>query len=184
MYNDELLCELTDPPLSSIRVPWDQIGYHMGAQLHCHLQGRPWKKPPTPIEPSGIQVRHSSDIYAVADVAVERVCHHLQTHYHEPLQVAEMAQTAGVSRRGLERRFRRELGRSPHAEIQRLRLEQARQLLRETALPMSVIAEQSGWSSVQRFMAVFKAKVGQTPGQFRASGKFIPPVAGTASPVS
>jgi LacI family transcriptional regulator len=74
---------------------------------------------------------------------------------------------AGVSRRSLERRFRRALGRSPHAEIQRLRLERSQQMLQETALSLAAIAERSGWSSVQRFMAVFKARMGQTPGQFR-----------------
>ncbi len=182
--NDELLCELTAPPLSSIRVPWQQIGYHMGAQLHCHLQGRPWEKPLLPIAPNGIHIRHSSDIYAVADDVVAKICHHIQIHSHEPLLVGNLAQTAGISRRGLERRFRRELGRSPHAEIQRLRLKHAQKLLRETSLPMKAIAEQSGWSSVQRFMAIFKAKTGKTPGQFRASEKFIPLAEEAAPPAS
>jgi len=177
--NDALLCELTDPPLSSVNVPWDQIGYHMGTQLHHLLQGKKWSKSLPIIVPSGIQVRPSSDIYAIADEAVARVCRHLRDHAHEPLQVGAMAQTAGVSRRGLERRFRRELGRSPHAEIQRIRLEHARQMLCETTASMAAIAERSGWSSVQRFMAVFKAATGQTPGQFRASNKFIPLAAGS-----
>ena len=172
--NDDLLCELTDPPLSSVSVPWDQIGYHIGAHLHRLLQGQ---RPPEylpEVAPSGIQVRRSSDIYAVADEVVARICRYLREHAHEPLQVEVVARTAGVSRRGLERRFRHELGRSPHAEIQRLRLERARQMLRETSLPIKVVAERNGWSSVQRFMAVFKTQIGQTPGQFRSSGKFKP----------
>lgn len=172
--NDELLCELTDPPLSSVSVPWDQIGYHMGAQLHCILKGRRRPEHVPKVVPSGIRVRRSSDIYAVADEAVARACRLLREHAHEPLLVEVVARTAGVSRRGLERRFRRELGRSPHAEIQRLRVERARQMLNDTLLPMAVIAERCGWSSVQRFMAIFKARTGQTPGQFRSSGKFKP----------
>jgi len=172
--NDDLLCEMTDPPLSSVSVPWDQIGYHMGAHLHCLLQGRRQPGHLPVVMPRGIQIRRSSDIYAVADEAVARACLHLQDHAYEPLQVEVLARTTGVSRRGLERRFRRELGRSPHVEIQRLRLERARQLLRETSLPIAVVAERSGWSSVQRFMVVFKARIGQTPGQFRSSGKFKP----------
>ncbi len=165
--NDDLLCELTDPPLSSISVPWDQIGYHMGAQLHALLRGhrRPEQLPV--VVPSGIQVRRSSDIYAVGDEAVARACRHLRDPAHAPLAVEELARMAGVSRRSLERRFRRALGRSPHAEIQRLRLERSQQMLQETALSLAAIAERSGWSSVQRFMAVFKARMGQTPGQFR-----------------
>jgi LacI family transcriptional regulator len=170
--NDDLLCELTDPPLSSVSVPWDQIGYHIGAHLHCLLQKRRRPEHLPAVVPSGIQVRCSSDIYAVADAAVARACRHLRDHAHEPLQVEMVARSAGVSRRGLERRFRRELGRSPHAEIQRLRIERARQMLRETSLSMAVVAERGGWSSVQRFMVVFKARTGQTPGQFRSSGKF------------
>ena len=173
--NDDLLCELTDPPLSSVSVPWDQIGYHMGAHLHCLLQRRRRPEHLPIVMPSGIQVRRSSDIYAIADEAVARACRHLRDHANEPLPVKALAQMAGVSRRGLERRFRRELGRSPHSEIQRLRLERAKQMLRDTSLSMAVIAERSGWSSVQRFMAIFKSRTGQTPGQFRSAGKFKPP---------
>lgn len=172
--NDDLMCEMTDPPLSSVIVPWDQIGYHMGAHLHHLLQGhRPPKRLPS-VVPTGMQVRRSSDIYAIADKAVAVACRYLRDHIQEPAQVEEVARIAGVSRRGLERRFRHELGRSPHAEIQRLRLERARQLLRETSLPLSLIAERSGWSSVQRFIAAFKIQGGQTPGQFRLAGKFKP----------
>jgi LacI family transcriptional regulator len=170
--NDDLLCELTDPPLSSVIVPWEQIGYHMAAHLHCLLQGHRWPGSLPVLAPCGIQVRRSSDIYAVADEAVGRACRHLRDHAHEPLQVEEVARTVGVSRRALERRFRRELGCSPHAEIQRLRLERARQMLRETSLPIKVVAERNGWSSVQRLMDVFKARTGQTPGQYRLTGKF------------
>jgi LacI family transcriptional regulator len=171
--NDDLLCELTDPPLSSVSVPWDQVGYHMGAHLHGLLQGRRETGPLPAVLPGGIHVRRSSDITAVADEVVARACRYLRDHAHEPLKVEAVARTAGVSRRGLERRFRRELGRSPHAEIQRLRLERARHMLRETPLPLSIVAERSGWSSVQRFMAVFKARTGQTPGRFRSSGRVL-----------
>jgi LacI family transcriptional regulator len=173
--NDDLLCELSDPPLSSVMVPWDQVGYHMGARLHHLLQGHRRPKRLPLVEPSGIQVRRSSDIYAVADKAVALACQHLREHLHEPLHVDEVARTAGVSRRGLERRFRHALGCSPHAEIQRLRLERAQQMLRTTELPLGLIATRSGWASVQRFIAVFKTRIGQTPGQFRLSGKFKPP---------
>ena len=166
--NDDLVCDLSDPPLSSVRVPWEQIGCHMGAHLRQRLQGegRPWSPPL--VRGGDVAVRRSSDTYAVSDEAVAQACRHIQEHAAERLSVAAIASAISLSRRGLERRFRRQLARSPRQVIEQVRLRMAQQLLRDTAIPVAVVSEKSGFGSHQRLIAVFRRFAGQTPGAYRA----------------
>lgn len=165
--NDDLLCELSTPPLSSVEVPWERIGFHMGERLDCLLAGTP-PPPPALLRPRGVRQRRSSEHYAVADLALRRTCEFLREHLAEPLQVSDLARAAGLSRRGLERRYRRDLGCTPHAHLHRLRLELACRLLRDTGLPLARIAEQSGFDTPPRLAKVIRAALGCTPSSYRA----------------
>jgi AraC-like DNA-binding protein len=84
-----------------------------------------------------------------------------------PVRVNEVARHTGVSRRGLERRFMEQLQRTPAAELRRFRLERARQLLTETNLSMSQVAEKTGFGSQAHFASAFRAQFSQSPRQFR-----------------
>lgn len=172
--NDDLLCELADPPLSSIAVPWEQIGYHMGERLDRLLHGKPMSRTLPLIGPGAVIARRSSDTYAVTDAAVARAGVFLREHAEGRIGVADIARAAGVSRRSLERRFRRTLGRSPLAELRRLRLELARALLRDPAHTLAYIAARTGFGSSQRLSTVFRKQTGETPGAYRASFRFNP----------
>lgn len=167
--NDDLLCETVDPPLSSVEVPWERIGYHMGEHLDRLLRGNPEPRSLPKVSPDALIVRRSSDGYAVSDEAVVRACRFIRENTEQTIGVEETARAAAVSRRGLERRFRRELGRSPLDEIRRVKLDLAQRLLRDTPLALAVVAQRTGFATVQRFATVFKAQVGQTPGRYRAS---------------
>ena len=83
------------------------------------------------------------------------------------LSVVDVVEAAGISRRGLEIRFRRALGHSIRAEIQTVRLAFARQLLAETHLPTQRIAELSGFSSLPYLSNVFHREVGLTLAEYR-----------------
>ncbi|NNE91167.1 MAG: helix-turn-helix domain-containing protein, partial [Verrucomicrobiales bacterium] len=83
---------------------------------------------------------------------------------------ARFPREIGVSRRQLERKFAREIGRSPLAELQRLRLGEARRLLLETRLPLRTIAFRSGVGDANKLVSLFRKETGQTPGQFRKQG--------------
>jgi LacI family transcriptional regulator len=72
-----------------------------------------------------------------------------------------------VSRSVLQRRFRSLLGRSIHGAIAGVRLRRARQLLLETDLPLSAIAERTGFSHVEYLCAAFRQAVGVPPGAYR-----------------
>ncbi|MDD5706143.1 MAG: substrate-binding domain-containing protein, partial [Kiritimatiellae bacterium] len=158
--NDDLLCDLADPPLSSVSVPWEQIGYHMAARLDRLMRGDPAVRRLPHVGPGQLVVRRSSDVYAVADEAVVRACRFIRENAEDTIGVADVARAASVSRRGLERRFRQELGRSPFAEILRMRIEHAFELLRVTPLSLAAIAGRTGFATTQYLSAVFIAELG------------------------
>ncbi len=101
--------------------------------------------------------------------ALERVTDHLRRHVGEDLGVAEMADIAGLSVSGLQNLFRARLGMPPAEWFTRLKLDEARRLLRETELPVREIAQRLGYASDRYFSAAFRRYFLQPPGRFRAA---------------
>ena len=165
--NDEHLCALSNPPLSSIDVNPVRIGYEAAKLLDRWMNG---KRPPSEfveIEPQGLIVRQSSDMIAVSDAAVSTAFRFIREHACEGISVDQVLRHLDISRSTLEKRFKKVLGHTPKAVILRVQLERAKQLLRETRVPLSIVAERSGFGSVPYFVDVFGRKVGLTPGVYR-----------------
>lgn len=91
----------------------------------------------------------------------------IQTHYHKPLQLAQIADSASVSRRECLRLFRRLLDTSPMQYVTELRIGQAKRLLAETGLPLLAVANRCGFSDESYFIKVFRERTGSTPARFR-----------------
>lgn len=165
--NDDVLCELSDPPMTSIAPDTVQIGYQAATLLDQMMSGRKPTKAPILVEPIGIVTRHSTDVIAISDNAISRVLRYIREHACDGINVPALLRTASLSRRVLERRFMQLIGRSPKAEILRVRMERAKQLLLDTDLPLAVISERSGFNHPEYFSSIFKLKTGTTPGAFR-----------------
>lgn len=165
--NDEFLCNLTTPPLSSIDVQPDHIGYEAAALLDRIMRGARAPRRPVHLPPRGIVVRSSTDVTAIADPHVARAARIIRDEACAGAPVEELIKTVPVSRSALFRRFKQHLGRSPKQESTRIRLERAKQLLRETALSVAQIAERVGYSEAKYFIAVFHRMVGDTPLRYR-----------------
>jgi len=101
------------------------------------------------------------------DPVVSKALKFIQDHVSEPIKVEDLLRHVFVSRTLLERKFRAELGRTPLVEIRRQRVRLARQLLSDTDLSISEIAESCGFSSDIRLSTVFKELTGQSPSAFR-----------------
>lgn len=169
--NDELECRLSHPPLSSVVNPAEQIGYEAARQLDLLMLGQRLSQKAIFISPSHVVVRQSTDIVAIADPDISEAVAFIRDHAVERIGVAEVVERLSVARRGLERRFRKILGRSVHEEIQRVRVEHAKHLLVETDLPMSTLAWRCGFSTPQRLAAAFRCATGCTPLAYRRSAR-------------
>lgn len=165
--NDALLCELSDPPLSSIQTNALKTGYHAAELLDRMMSGATIETHIQLIEPINIQVRQSSDILAVEDKIVSEAVRFIRNHAHEDIQVQDLLDRLSVSSRVLEYRFQKAFGRTPHDEILDVKLKLVKKLLVETKLTLADIAERAGFKHTEYMSVVFKRVVGIRPGQYR-----------------
>jgi LacI family transcriptional regulator len=167
--NDESLCEMANPPMSSVWFDAERIGYQAARLLDRMMRGQSPPPPETLYPPGGIVTRRSSDIIAVDDEMVGRALHFIRDHADRNLRVGEVAEAVFVSRSVLERRMRQTIGRSPKAEIIRVRLQLVQDYLLSSSLTLTEIAERTVFHHPQYLAELFKKKLGQTPGQFRGN---------------
>ncbi len=166
--NDQTLCTLASPQLSSVAFEGERIGYEAAALLERMMAGEP---PPTEsllVPPRGLVVRQSSDIMAIDDPQVVAAVRYIREHACHGINVADVVKHAGLSRTLLERRMRRAVGRTPGEEIIRLRFNRVKRLLVETKLSLAAIADRCGFEHPQYMAEAFKRLFGMTPGSYRA----------------
>lgn len=165
--NDETLCDVCNPPLSSVDAGHMLVGYRAAALLDAMMAGESIPLSPVYLEPRTLVVRTSSDVIATEDRLVTAALGIIRLHACEGLQAADVVAQLPVSRSVLQRRFRQETGCSIQEEIIRVRLSRARQLLAETDLPLAEIAERCGFTHQEYMGAKFKAHAGKTPAEYR-----------------
>ena len=168
--DDETVCEMARPALSSIRLPWRRLAAEVVQMIEAIWAG----KPPISavlVPPLEIVARGSSSYEAVGDPVVRRAMQYLVAEISTIISVEEWAARIGVSRRVLERRFQDSLGRSPHAMIQHERVERAKSLLTTTDLAVGLIAERCGFQSNERLTVNFRASVGVPPATYRRDSR-------------
>ncbi len=168
--DDETVCEMARPPLSSIRMPWRSLAAEVVWTLEKIWSGKP-PLAPILVQPLEVVSRGSSSYEAVSDSVVRRAMQLLVEQVSTLLSVEEWAEKIGVSRRVLERRFLAALGRSPLVMIQYERVERAKYLLSTTDLPIAAIAERCGFQSNERLSVNFKEVVGMPPSSYRRTSR-------------
>jgi LacI family transcriptional regulator len=165
--NDDVLCNLSDPPLSSVDLNSTQIGFEGAMLLARMLRGRSTPRRTILVEPRGVVSRRSTDVLAIEDTEIAEAVRLIRTRACDGLTVAELLRSCSLSASSLERRFMQFLGRSPKAEIIRIRLQRVVELLAEPDLSLAAIAARSGFKHPEYLSAVFKKKFGMSPGQYR-----------------
>ncbi len=169
--NDELICKLSNPPMSSVDLNARMIGYRSAETLQRLIDGKPLERNYQSIAPVGIAIRVSTDTTAIEDQIIVRALTFIREHACEGIEVSSVVEPLPVSRATLERRFRKILGRSINSEITRVKVDRIKGLLLDTDLRMSAIARLAGFKHTEYMSALFKKEVGQTPGQFRENGR-------------
>ncbi|MCD8139111.1 MAG: helix-turn-helix domain-containing protein [Planctomycetaceae bacterium] len=165
--NEELLCELSTPPMSSIPFDRHEIGFRAAERLDALMQGLIDYTPPLLIEPMPVVERASSILVSSGDATVNEALAYIRRNAASGIIAVDVARQASCSRRTLEARFRKELGCSILTEIHRVRVSLARHLLMETSLPINRVSTECGFNSVTRFGAIFTAMVGESPRRYR-----------------
>jgi LacI family transcriptional regulator len=165
--NDELICDFSSPSLTSVQPDSVRTGYEAAALLDRLMQGEKVDQREWLIEPLGVVTRGSTDVLAIEDSDVTTVLRYIREHAREPMRVEELLSLTSLSRRQLEARFKKWLGRTPHEEMERVRIEYVKRLLLETDLTLSNVALRAGFQHIEYMCVAFKRATGLPPGKFR-----------------
>jgi LacI family transcriptional regulator len=165
--NDEHLCDLSIPPLTSVDVNSEQIGYEAAKLLEKMMSGE--KNPPrtTFVNPRGVVARRSTDVIASEDPEVNRAVAFIREHGNRPINVVDVLAHLRMSRASLQERMKRVLGHTIHEEIERVRMARVKELLVASDMTIKQVTYAAGFSSVQYMTRVFRAAAGETPARFR-----------------
>lgn len=167
--NDEFICDLSYPQLSSIAIDTERAGYEAARVLHRMIRREPltYEDQEVPIFPLRVVTRQSTDILAVEDVEVAAAVQFIRKHAREAIQVSDVAEAVGLSRRALQQRFRKVLARSVHEEIGQGRVNHMAEMLIRTNLPVFQIAELLGYPDASNISRYFKRQKGMSPSAYR-----------------
>lgn len=169
--NDEPLCQVCDPPLSSVWPDHIAVGYEAAALLRDLMNGVEPPAEPKLVAPRRLVTRHSSDVLAVEDAVVSAALRVIRERACTGISVDEIARVSGASRSVLQRRFRALLGLSIHDQIIETRLKRAAELIATTDVPLAEVAELSGFKHQEYLGVVFKERVGVTPAEHRRASR-------------
>jgi LacI family transcriptional regulator len=165
--NETVACELAYPPLSSVIPDCRRIGYEAAGLLDRLMRGEGPEGTAQAVPPVGVATRQSTDVTAIADPSVAAAMRFIREHACDGIGVDEVLEHVPVSRSVLQRRFRAVIGRTIHDAIAGVRLQRVKQLLVETDLPLSAIAERAGFTHVEYMSTAFRQATGLSPGAYR-----------------
>jgi len=170
--NDDLLCRLSRPALSSIIIAGERVGWEAAAILDRLLQGAKSQPEANLIPPVGVVTRRSSEVLPSSDAELAAAVRFIADNAKSTLQVSDVLREVSASRRSLEQKFRAVLRHGIAEEMRRVHVELAKDLLVTTAMPIAEVAEQSGFTSAQALSRIFRKEMGCSPGAFRERARF------------
>ena len=165
--NDEYTCEFAPVPITSVDSNREELAYQAARTLDSLMKGETPPPEPIRIPPLGLVVRHSSDILALEHPEVAKALGFIWKHFHQRIGVEDVVDATAMSRCRLYHYFERLVGRTIREEIERKRLELARQLLVTTSDKIAHIARSCGFASGEQFCRAFTRKNGITPSVYR-----------------
>lgn len=176
--NDEVLCELCSPPLTSVQPNARRTGYEAAEMLAQMMAARRSVRAETRfVEPVRVVERQSTDVVSVADSKVAAALKFIREHACEGIDVSDVLKAVPMSRTLLERKFQSLLGHSPHRQIVQAKIERAKHLLVESEVSIAVVADLAGFESASYLSARFRHETGESPYAYRARHRSRPALA-------
>jgi LacI family transcriptional regulator len=169
--NDEMLCDLSDPPLSSIGLDTEKSGYDAARLLQKMIEGDSEHYDDIVVQPTQVTTRVSTDMFASADKYIVDALKYIHDNLDKNLRVNEVLKKVPMSRRSLEKRFVMTTGYPVYEYIYNQRIEKFTQKLLETDMTIFEIALDLGLNDSKNIARQFKQIKGLTPVAYRK--KFV-----------
>lgn len=169
--NDQPVCEMSYPSLSSIEIDWESAGYLAAEGLHRQMKGEeaPWGI----YRPTGVVSRSSTELLHISDMLVVQILELIRLNRGENLRVSDILESLPLSERRAQERFKEATGHTIMEELKTVRLKNICQLIEETDLPLGEIAHSFGFENVNHLGQLFKKEFGMTMGEYRRRHKTV-----------
>lgn len=165
--NDDLLCGISNPPMTSIALATQRIGFDGAQMLASLMDGKPLAQKVILVPPIAVISRQSSSLPSILDRDVAAAVTYISLHAKDHLSVADVLRSIPVSRSSLDQRFLKVLGRTPAGEIRRAQIELAKAMLSDTQEQMPQVAAAAGFLTAKQLTSTFHREVGVTPTAYR-----------------
>ena len=165
--DDELLCSISDPPISSIEMNVEQGGYTTCKKLHDLILSNSKNPFNVWINPLGIKERASTSILNVVDPHVIRVIRYIDDNFSKDISMDEILAVIPLSRRSIEMRFKKATKYTIYQYLLHVRIEHYAYLIKTTSRPYDELAYQVGFHDLSNVSRIFRKYKGCTPSEFR-----------------
>jgi len=165
--NDPMICDIGDPPLTSIALNVEAAGYEAAKLMNALINNKKISEKQILVSPSHIVQRQSTDILAVDDAEVAAAISYIKNNAKNKILIRDVVKVTNMSRRTLEKKFRKTIHRSIYDEIRQVRVEWISKLLIETDLPISQITSLFNFTDVEHISRYFKKEKGIGLREFR-----------------
>jgi LacI family transcriptional regulator len=165
--NDENICFMSDPTLSSVSLDVEKGGYEAARLMHQMMSRKKVSVRNIIIKPSRIITRASTDIYSTNDHHIVTALKFIHANIHTNLSVADVLRQVPLSRRSLEKRFMVITGYPVYKYVFNLRMDKFVEQLRETDMSVTEIAQELGMNDIKNLSRQFKQIKGMTPLAYR-----------------
>jgi LacI family transcriptional regulator len=160
-------------PVSSLDMNLEQLGYTAARLLDRSMRGEVIEPKHCHIPPKRVVERQSTATFCCPVPGISKAILKIRSHYATPISVPALARECGMSIRNFYRLYRATTGNTVGKDIMARRMEAAAEMLGDESLKLEPIAMESGLGNAKNLCRLFKEHYGQTPGQWRASGKAL-----------
>ena len=170
--NDEFLCNIAYPSISSIHLDFERQGYELGEAIYSMHEKQQITLVRIPVHPIGIIERNSTLRHNIKDPHIRQIVDFIDTYYDTPISIKDIVKDIPLSRRAIELRFKKEM--APETILSYLYRQRVRKmchLLSSSDMPISIAAEKSGFTDVFNVGRTFKHFTGVSPAQYRKNNK-------------
>ncbi len=166
--DDQYVCELQNPPLTSVRMASQQAGYEAAALLDRLIRGDERMEGQRVVaHATGVTARQSTNVLMVRNAEVRKALRFIRENAGRSIRVADIVKATGLSHRSLNDQFHAELGCSIVKQLTSARIAYIGRLLTETGMRVHEIAMAVGYEDDRHFSRYFKRVTGQTPQAYR-----------------
>lgn len=165
--NDELMCNISDPPISSIELEVERGGYSIGRLIHQQIKKEHEGTFNIVINPIRIELRQSTEKHNIKDPYILEVVKYIESHYNSDLTIESLLAQIPLSRRNFEVKFKNAMHTSIYQYILNCRVNHLADLLLTTDRSLADIATEAGFKDYNNISRIFKKFKGCSPLEYR-----------------